>query len=826
MTQIAALDCQVHDRRRKLFGNKDWNGIDYLDVADDQMSLCVHFFGHISPHLTIANVRIHGGRRITDVRAVRVEIDPSNDADLDDCLRITLNHPGDFSTYTLCLEDCEGQPYAGLDPRYACLDFSFKLDCPSDLDCKAADDCPPLALPEPDINYLAKDYASFRQLIYDRLALIMPDWQERHVPDLGVTLVEILAYVGDYLSYYQDAVATEAYLDTARQRVSVRRHLKLIDYHLNEGCNARAFVAITTTDEQEFGTPDQFAFITGFPDIKTVRGNVIESADLERVPSHLYQVFEPVGDGPFKLYPAHNEIRFYSWGDSECCLAKGTTRATLFDHDREYHADAPTQLHLKPCDLLIFEELRGPITGVAADADPAHRHVVRLTSVTKSYDALLKTMVVEIEWAQEDALPFTLCLSARRPAPDCDWIRDISVARGNVVLVDHGRSHTLTLDAVPGRTVYGDCACEGSIIESRSEALPFTPVLPDAPLTFAEPVPACAPATQLIIRDAGLALSAVRLSDASGFWQPCAGLLGSGAEDRHFVAETDDEGRAHLRFGDGRHGRQPETGSIFTATYRSGTGPSGNVGRDAISYLLNKSGTIGATTISVRNPIAASGGSLPEPVAEAKLTAPGTIFARRERAIIADDYAELAQRNTKLQGAAAALRWTGSWHEAHVALDPAHSATADPALIARVTNELQRYRRIGHDLAVVGARSVPLRLAVKVYVLAHYARGQVKAALLDAFSNRSLAGGKIGFFHPDNLRFGGDVYLSQIVAAAMAVEGIETVEVTKLERLNLPDAASLAVGFLAIDPSEIAILDNDPDFPENGQLVLDMGGGQ
>ena len=62
------------------------------------------------------------------------------------------------------------------------------------------------ALPEPDVNYLAKDYASFRQLILDRLAILMPDWRERHVPDLGIALVELLAYVGDYLSYYQDGL--------------------------------------------------------------------------------------------------------------------------------------------------------------------------------------------------------------------------------------------------------------------------------------------------------------------------------------------------------------------------------------------------------------------------------------------------------------------------------------------------------------------------------------------------------------------------------------------------------------------------------------------
>ena len=93
---------------------------------------------------------------------------------------------------------------------------------------------------------------SFRQLILDRLALIMPNWQETHVPDLGIALVEILAYTGDYLSYYQDAVATEAYLGTARQRITVRRHARLVDYALHEGCNSRAWVTVQT-DQPELG---------------------------------------------------------------------------------------------------------------------------------------------------------------------------------------------------------------------------------------------------------------------------------------------------------------------------------------------------------------------------------------------------------------------------------------------------------------------------------------------------------------------------------------------------------------------------------------------
>src|SRR3989442_627943 len=95
---------------------------------------------------------------------------------------------------------------------------------------------------QPLIDYMAKDYQSFRQLMLDRLSATLPGWQERHAPDLGIALVEALAYVADYLSYYQDAVATEAYLGTARQRISVRRHARLLDYVLHEGCNARAWV--------------------------------------------------------------------------------------------------------------------------------------------------------------------------------------------------------------------------------------------------------------------------------------------------------------------------------------------------------------------------------------------------------------------------------------------------------------------------------------------------------------------------------------------------------------------------------------------------------
>ena len=77
----------------------------------------------------------------------------------------------------------------------------------------------------------------------DRLSLLAPGLAASAArPTSGVALVELLAYVADELSYRQDAVATEAYLATARRRISLRRHARLVDYLMHEGCNARAWV--------------------------------------------------------------------------------------------------------------------------------------------------------------------------------------------------------------------------------------------------------------------------------------------------------------------------------------------------------------------------------------------------------------------------------------------------------------------------------------------------------------------------------------------------------------------------------------------------------
>jgi hypothetical protein len=162
---------------------------------------------------------------------------------------VVLDTAGDFSTYTFTLvaNPATGDPPGGFDPQLSSVDFSFKAGCDSAGDCAPDTCCPPKLAAEPDINYLAKEFDGFNQVMLDRLAVLVPNWRETHPSDMDVAFVEALAYLADHLSYQQDAIGTEAYIGTARSRISMRRLAKLVDYKLDEGANARTWVHVDAT---------------------------------------------------------------------------------------------------------------------------------------------------------------------------------------------------------------------------------------------------------------------------------------------------------------------------------------------------------------------------------------------------------------------------------------------------------------------------------------------------------------------------------------------------------------------------------------------------
>ena len=236
------------------------------------------------------------------------------------------------------------------------------------------------------------------------MALLLPEWRERNPADLGITLVELLAYAGDQLSYQQDAVATEAYLGSARKRVSLQRHARLVDYFVDDGTNARVWVQLTP-EAASVVVPAKTQILSRLNQRTDVRIAPASSALDEALRQHPI-VFETRHD--ITLFAIHDAMPFYTWSDRECCLPKGATSATLAGHFPDLADDA----------VLIFEEQRGPLTGEEEDADRTRRWALRLTSVVTFNaasepltDPLTGTQITSIEWMAEDALPFPFCLS-------------------------------------------------------------------------------------------------------------------------------------------------------------------------------------------------------------------------------------------------------------------------------------------------------------------------------------------------------------------------------------------------------------------------------
>jgi hypothetical protein len=857
--------CRDDERRAEVEAHATLNGIDWLEVLDNdapagsprQRTLLVHCLKPLPP-LDERNVVVLGGERVRDVdaesatSAATVTSPPAAASeiafltalpDADRVLVVRTTVAGDFSTYTLRLQRGvdDPRPPATFDPLLAEIAFSFKVECPSDFDCAPTDACPPTVHDEPEIDYLAKDYATFRRLLLDRLARTTPDWDARTPADLGVTLVELLAYAGDQLSYFQDAVATEAYLDTARRRTSLRRHAALVDYVVHEGSNARAWVQLVLAP----GVPTADVALAGLRFLTRVPG--IDGRVPDDPGSRAYRdafaadptVFEPIDPtGALSIEPgttvtvdaAHHEMPFYAWGMRRCALPVGATEATL-----DGHLDT-----LRVGDVLVVEEVKGPTTGLPGDADPAHRHAVRLTRVHHTTldggvaEPLVDPLptpprpITEIAWDAVDALPFPLCVSARTDeAHGSVFVDGVSVARGNIVLADHGS------------TVVGE-SLGGAVARWR-------PSLAQAPLTHAGTVERArlaggavvrervrvevlAPAARAFAWSDADVLAVVSLSgtEPSGTppitttWRARRDLLSGGATDAHFVVESESDGTAHVRFGDGVHGRRPVPGTAFTATYRVGQGPGGNVGAGALAHVV----TDDVRLAGVRNPLPARGGTAPESAAQIRRRAPQA-YRTQQRAVTPDDYARVTERFPGVQRAAATRRWTGSWYTMFVTVDRVGGTPLDDDFRAGLDTFLERFRMAGHDVALDEPVRVSLEIGLRICVAPGYFRSHVRAAVLEVLGARDLPDGRRGMFHPDRLTFGQSVYLSPILAAVRGVPGVESVEATTFGRQGrADDPRPRREGVLPLGRLEIARLDNDRNFPERGVLLLTLDGGQ
>jgi hypothetical protein len=709
---------------------------------------------------------------------------------------------------------------------------------------------PPIDTTPPEIDYLARDFASFRRLMLDHLSQLVPDWKDQNPADLGYALVEALAYAADHLSYYQDAVATEAYLSTARLRRSVRRHVRLLEYYLQEGCNARAWVQVQVGNH--LFLPARTRLLPRLPDFD---GPVIHEQDMAyaRAVQDGVPVFETMH--PVYLSPALNELPLLPESAQETVLKQGATRAAL------YCAKLSADAHDYPQEgaVLVLAQRPGGKTG---SNRPEHCHAVRLTHVTlpKGDDR-----IATVEWAGADALPEDLCVGPFDPSdPDSSP----AVALGNIVLADHGR------------TVYSE---ELPAVEPQQRYRPRLR-LPD--LTFAAPfywrTARKQPAIQCMTFKPYEAYACLHLQEFAAFsaarvknsrepmlledlpgedWQPLApkgeykraamqyawtlrrDLLNSGPFDRDFQVEMEGDRQASLRFGFGGAGKLPDPGERFVATYRVGNGSKGNVGAGTIAHLVDSvhlhpakardahkerhkdrsaerapqaeveelQGTKDLV-LSVSNLLPARGGADPEDIETARLHAP---YAYRDQkaCVTPQDYALRACQHPAVVHAAAHMHWNGSRRTVVVFVQRSGGKRVDEAFQQELLEFIEPFRLMGHEVLVENPSYVPVRVALDISLQPRVAVPAVRAALERAFARQPLPDGTTGFFYTDRFDFGQSLHQSPVIARAMAVPGVRDVQVREFRRV--PDGQNGLE--IPVEPGEIIALE-EIEFCVEGSL--------
>jgi hypothetical protein len=360
-------------------------GIDFVFVDPNQVDLFV-FFHHPDPVATIVpvlnnlqvnQIRIEplsGGPTVT----VDQIITPWPVIDGRRVLHLHTTQPGGFVRYRLTINDSR------IDPFYNGVVFSFKANCPSDLDCDPSPhECAPEGAIDFPVDYRARDFWSLRQELIDFASERYPGWQDRLEADLGMTLLEAMSAMGDEFSYAQDRIAREGHLETASQRRSLRHLARLVDYELADGSGASVWLDVDVS----------------------AAGN-LTGGDVVTDPQE--QIHFEVGRGLadegslFAVDPARNSYPAHLFDDEATCLEAGATSLVIAGH----HA-----LDLTPDP--VIDPLGKWVVLATHPTDPAvpeRRWIVRVMTRVESTDVLQAAPITTLTWGPEHAVPFEMDL--------------------------------------------------------------------------------------------------------------------------------------------------------------------------------------------------------------------------------------------------------------------------------------------------------------------------------------------------------------------------------------------------------------------------------
>ncbi len=777
-----------------------WQGIRYLELGPSDppvpgaLRLTVHMARPVELALAATHVRVRGPEPIN--YTIEFPVDGMGDRIAE--IHVEFAAAGGHGTWTLELERPEG---VLLHPFFSTASFVFAIECEAG-DCQpATDEAPREPDPDPELDLRHKDFRGLLALLADRVRIANPQWADLAPASFERVLLELLAHHGDMLSYYQDRVANEAFLDTATQRYSLAQHALLLGERLSEHQAATTLLAFDGMSE------------TGeVPAGLQVR--------MPRRSNEAAVVFTVLADAPVDPANDADNLLPAQWPDA--------FTATIPD-------GAQSVLLLGECESLVVGRSIALVQGSTTQV----RTIAQLESleqpgwVADPNDPLDVTPValtrVELDRPLDEALSL--------------WSDDEDQrlrVHGNLVAAAHG----LRVKAVLPSSSSGPLAREDvelrlnrrdSVIvrdsragsprwQLRSLRLPSGPLLWDRDAE-GEPIPA------------------LELEVDGERWYAQEHLHRSRPYDNHYTVSSEEDGRAWLHFGDDRRGRgievepDPELGLAapvptleLVIRYRVGEPTAGNVALGKLSEIVrprsDESDLLDALAalgdVRVTNVLPATGGARQLGRAAVREALPASLRGGPLlRAVTLDDYARVAEQADERVERAAARLLGGVFNTVIVLVDERDAEQLSDDLRGTVDEALQQLRMTGREVVVRGPDYVPLdvelALCAQLGTPRHRLRERVYAALRPGSSEAP------GYFHPDRLSFGQDLELGDLLAHVQGLSGVRSVKALVFRPLRDPSDQQVFER-IRLGPTEVARLDADALQPEHGRLRVKIIG--
>ena len=697
------------------------------------------------------------------------------------------------------------------------------------------------------------DFESLRTALLEFSAQRYPDWQERIPADVGAMVAELLAALGDELSYVQDRYAREGYLETLSQRRSLAEFARLVDYQLDEGLSPRTWLQLTVREDDGSADGGRGA---------TVTAGARVWADLEGQTPIAYEVgngLRGYRDIPeagltqetFWLHSAWNDLEAHVPDPTTPCLEVGARELWVKGEPLTVDTLPGTPDPQAVPGFWIRRKLLIETRPSERDA-PRRRHLVVIDEPVEVVQDLLVTdefgapiTVTRLHWRAEDALPFELDLTATYVSANLVPATAGLTALDHVAIDSPPADHPEIPTTVERGGPYDPQAGARAIIHRRS--LPLSGTFGVGWLYAEHPPPLGAfPLPEILVEEVQPDLGPPESFAAGAVWSFIREVVRADEFDHAFTVEpgtwrevisfdrlgvrithADYAGGAGatVRFGDGTFGRRPVYDTVFRIIYRTGPGRRANVPADTVVHLGPPAGApVGAAAppladiVAVRNPLPVIGGRDPEDMELARRIMPEAFRALTFRAVLDEDFEEIAERLAWVQQAGAVSRWTGSWLTTFVTPDPLGSFALSDERRTELEGLTDCVRQAGREVHVPDPVFVDIDLEIALCIEAGAYFGQVQERVIRALVGPARFGDPLPFFHPDNFSFGDPLFRAELEAAIHAVPGVLAVEEIELRRRGQTEHEPFTATSVEVGSDRILRLRNDPRRPDQGSL--------